>query len=166
MVTLETERLVLRPLAESDLDEFASIVADPVVQKYLGGPQDRATAWWTMARILGHEVLRGWSHNAIIEKAGNRLIGRAGLWYPEGWPGIEVGWMLARPSWGKGYATEAAVAWRDWAFNSLGLSELISVIHPENLASVRVAERIGHRYLRTEVVAGEESLIYGQRRPA
>jgi RimJ/RimL family protein N-acetyltransferase len=150
---------------ESDLDAFADLVADPEVQEFLGGSQDRVTAWWTMARILGHEVLRGWSHNAIIEKASGRLIGRSGLWQPEGWPGVEVGWVLARNRWGNGFATEAAIAWRDWAFNWLRLRELISVIDLGNTRSEYVAKRIGHRYLRTEVVDGRESLIYVQSRP-
>lgn len=161
---LETSRLLLRPLVSSDLDSFAEIVADPKVQEFLGGPQDRKTAWWTMARILGHEALRGWSHNAIIKKSTGELIGRSGLWEPLGWPGIEVGWILASAHWNQGYATEAALTWKTWAFNTLGLNELISVIEPGNTRSIRVAERIGHRLLRTQVVDGRESLIYGQNR--
>lgn len=154
----------MRPFEQADFDEFAAIVANPEVQEFLGGPLDRPAAWLTMARLLGHEVLRGWSHNALIEKGTGRLLGRSGLWYPEGWPGVEVGWVLARREWGKGYATEAAAAWRDWAFDVLGLPELLSIIEPGNVRSIQVAERIGHRLLRGEMVDGRESLVYGQQR--
>jgi len=167
MPTLETERLLLRPFEERDLDDFGAVVADPEVTRFLaGGPVDRAGAWRQMSTCLGHEVLRGWSQNAVVEKAGGRVVGRAGLWRPEGWPGLEVGWVLARSAWGRGYATEAGAAWRDWAFAVLGADELLSVIHPANRASIRVAQRIGHQWLRDQEVAGVRCAIYGQRRPA
>jgi RimJ/RimL family protein N-acetyltransferase len=164
--TLETERLVLRSLTDDDLDAFAAIVADPEVQRFMSGPMDRAQAWRQLALFRGHEALRGWSQNAVVERETGRLVGRAGLWRPEGWPGLEVGWVLARDVWGRGYATEAGVAWRDWAFDVLGADDLISVIHPENAASVRVAERIGHSYRETRWVFNGDFLIYGQTSPA
>jgi len=162
--TLETDRLLIRPFEGRDLDELAAIVADPEVRRFLGAPQDRAEAWGVIAHLLGHEALRGWSQNAVIERSTGRLVGRCGLYQPEGWPGVEVGWIFARGAWGRGFATEAAVVWRDWAFDVLMLDELISIIHPDNVASIRVAERIGHRYLRDEMVLGESRVIYGQRR--
>ncbi len=67
---------------------------------------------------------------------------------PEGWPGTEIGWTLARSAWGKGYAVEAASAAAHWAFAQLGWSEIIHCIHPGNVASRAVAERLGSRYLR------------------
>jgi RimJ/RimL family protein N-acetyltransferase len=104
--TLETERLLLRPLAEADLDDYAAMLADPEVVEFLGtAPADRADAWRHLALLLGHGVLRGWTNNAVVEKATGRFLGRCGLWQPEGWPGLEVGWALARPAWGHGYAT-------------------------------------------------------------
>jgi RimJ/RimL family protein N-acetyltransferase len=90
--TLETERLVLRSLTDDDLDAFAAIVADPEVQRFMSGPMDRAQAWRQLALFRGHEALRGWSQNAVVERETGRLVGRAGLWRPEGWPGLEVGW--------------------------------------------------------------------------
>ena len=80
--------------------------------------------------------------------------------------GIEVGYVFARDAWGHGYATEAAAAWRDWAFDVLGLEELLSVIHRDNERSKRVAERIGHRYLRDIELRGHPCVLYGQRRPS
>ena len=67
------------------------------------------------------------------------VIGRVGLWNPEGWFGVEVGWKLARHAWGQGYATEAATAAITWGFDDLGVDRLISVINPENSASLSVA---------------------------
>jgi RimJ/RimL family protein N-acetyltransferase len=106
MTSLETERLVLRAFREEDLDTYAALCADPEVMRFLGSPLDRAGAWRSMATTLGHLHLRGFSQSAVVEKASGRVIGRGGLWRPEGWPGLEVGWVLARDAWGKGYATE------------------------------------------------------------
>jgi RimJ/RimL family protein N-acetyltransferase len=162
---LTTDRLLLRPLEESDLDAYAAMVADPEVVRYLGAePLTRDEAWRQMALFLGHERLRGWSNNAVVERGTDRLLGRCGLWRPEGWPGLEGGWVMARDAWGRGYATEAAVAWRDWAFHELGADELISVIHADNARSAAVARRIGHEPLRETEVHGNPCVIWGQRR--
>ncbi len=165
MPTLETERLLLRPFEEGDLDEYAPIVADPEVVEFLGnGVQTREQAWRQMAYFLGHEVLRGWTNNAVVEKQTGRLLGRCGLYQPEAWPGIEVGWTLGRFAWGHGFATEAAIAWRDWAFTELGLTELISVVHRDNVRSARVAQRIGHAPWRDTEIMGHPCVVWGQRR--
>ena len=168
MTALETLRLLLRPFAESDLGPFAAIMGDPEVTRYLGDgePLDRANTWRTMALTLGHERLRGYTQSAVVEKATGRLLGRGGLWYPEGWPGLEVGWILGRFAWGQGYATELGAACRELAFGTMRVDELVSVIHPDNGRSVAVAERIGHRYLRDVTVGGQRCLLYGQQRPA
>jgi len=162
--TLETERLILRPLTEDDVDEFAAIVADPEVQRFMGGPKTRVEAWRQLALFRGHDALRGFSQNAVVERSTGRVVGRSGLWLPEGWPGLEVGWVLARDTWGRGYATEAGRAWRDWAFDVLGADDLISIIHPQNVASVRVAERIGHAPRGVVTMFDGEFLVYGQTR--
>ncbi len=80
---------------------------------------------------------------SVIERATGRWIGRAGPWVPEGWPGREVGWGLLAAFQGRGYATEAAIAWMDFAIDTLGWDDIIHLISPENPASMRVAERIG-----------------------
>lgn len=166
MPVLETERLLLRPFVEEDLDEFAEIMAEPEVVRFFGhDPMTRSEAWRSMASFLGHEQLRGWTNNAMVEKTTGRLLGRCGLWRPEGWPGTEVGWLLARPAWGHGFATEAAVAWRDWTFANLDLDQLVSVIHRDNSASVAVARRIGHRYLHDLEITGLPCQLWGQEPP-
>ena len=107
-VELETDRLKLRMWRESDLDAYAAMSADPMVMRYLGAGavMTRAEAWRSMAFFIGHWQMRGYGHWAVEEKATGRMIGRIGFLNPEGWPGFEIGWTLARDAWGKGYATE------------------------------------------------------------
>jgi RimJ/RimL family protein N-acetyltransferase len=115
-----------------------------------------------MAMVIGHGEIRGYSMWAVVEKSTWRFVGRAGPWRPEGWPGLEVGWCLTRESWGKGYATEAARAAVSWCFDELGAEDVISLIRPENVRSIAVAERIGHRFLRDTQVMGVRCHVYGQ----
>jgi RimJ/RimL family protein N-acetyltransferase len=159
---LLTQRLELRRWREADLEEYAKIVADPEVNRYIGGPQDRATAWRQIAIFMGHREMRGWTNSAVIERATGRLIGRGGLWQPDGWPGVELGWILERASWGRGYATEFAGAVRDHAFGRLGIPHVISLIDAGNGASIRVAEKIGSAHEGEHDLNGSRCLVYGQ----
>jgi RimJ/RimL family protein N-acetyltransferase len=146
--TLETTRLILRPPIEADLDGWAAFMGDPEAARFLGGAQPRAVAWRAMAAMTGAWALRGFGMFSVIERATGRWVGRLGPWCPEGWPGTEVGWGLAREAWGRGYAQEGAIAAIDWAFDRLGWSEVIHCIEPANAASIKVAERLGSSRLR------------------
>ncbi|MBI1913994.1 MAG: GNAT family N-acetyltransferase [Planctomycetes bacterium] len=163
MDTLETERLVLRLLRESDLDAYAEMCGDPEVMRFLGNgqPMSRADAWRNLAMMLGHWQLRGYGLWAVEEKASGVLVGRVGFWEPEGWPAFEVGWTLRRAWWGRGFATEAARAALDHAFRRMGRMHVISLIRAGNLASVRVAERLGERLEGRMELNGFETLVYG-----
>lgn len=165
-VTLETERLVLRQFRNSDLDAWAPICADPEVMRYLGTgvTLSRDDAWRSMAGILGHWALRGYGMFALESKATGELIGRVGFLEPEGWPGFELGWVLARPFWGQGYAYEAAVAARDYAWGPLGRDRLISLIRPDNKPSIRLAERLGERLAGEVELLGSTALVYELKR--
>ena len=124
---LRTERLVLRELRQSDFDAYAAMCADPEVMEYITGkPMSRGDAWRQMAMFAGHWSLRGFGGWAVEELSSGRFIGRVGLHYPEGWPDRELGWTLARDSWGRGYATEACKEVLDYAFGALGWQRLIS----------------------------------------
>ncbi len=101
----------------------------------------------------------------MVYKATERVVGRCGLWRPEGWPGLEVGWALNPQVWGCGIATEAAAAWRTYAFDVLGADELISIVHEQNVRSAAVAQRIGHSFVRSFQFRGHPCHLYGQRRP-
>ena len=163
MVTLETERLRLRMFRETDLDAYAAMSADPEVMRYLGAgePLTRADAWRQMAMLLGHWQLRGYGVWAVEERASGVLVGRIGLFNPDGWPGLECIWTLARGAWGKGYATEGARRALEYAFTELGQPRVISLIRPGNAASIRVAERIGERLEGCLTLFGAEALVYG-----
>lgn len=162
MTTLETPRLLLRQFKESDLDSYAEMCADEEVMRYIGEGRalTRAEAWRNMAVILGHWHLRGYGLWAVEEKESGLLVGRAGFFNPEGWPGFELGWLLGRPHWGKGFATESARAALDYAFSTLDETRVISLIRPDNLRSIRVAERLGEKYETTIDVSGSEALLY------
>jgi RimJ/RimL family protein N-acetyltransferase len=168
MLTLQTERLLLRQFREDDLDAYAAICADPEVMRYLGDgrPLARAEAWRQMAMILGHWQLRGFGLWAVQERATGALIGRMGFFQPEGWPGFELGWMLRRASWGRGYATEGAGRALAHAFTEMGRERLISLIRPDNRPSIRVAERLGERLERRTELFGHEALVYSIERAA
>jgi len=160
---LETDRLLLRGLQPEDLDAYAAMYADPEVMRYLedGRPLDRAAAWRSMALHLGHWSLRGYGQWALIERSTGEFVGRAGLWQPDGWPGLEIGWVLGRPYWGHGYATEAARSAIAYTANQLDADHLISLIRPENSPSIRLAERLGETYERTIDLLGQQAHVYG-----
>jgi RimJ/RimL family protein N-acetyltransferase len=166
MVTLETERLLLRHFREEDLDAFAAVCADAEVMQHIGEgrPLTRAEAWRRMAYLLGHWQLRGYGLWAAELKETGACVGQIGLYNPEGWPGLEVGWLLGRPWWGRGLATEGGRAAMDFAFTRLGVDHIISLIRPDNARSIRVAERLGERLERKTVVNGIEALVYGRDR--
>ena len=162
MITLETERLVMRPFAESDLDAYAAMCADPEVMRFLGGETwDRMQTWRHIAATLGHWQLRGYGPWAVEEKASGTMVGRVGFINPEGWPGFELGWTLARPAWGHGFATEAAARALEHAFTEMGRDHVISLIHPDNKPSLAVAQRLGETFERTVELLGEEVGVYG-----
>jgi len=114
--------------------------------------------------VLGHWGLRGFGLWAVEERSTGELVGRVGCWRPEGWPGLEIGWTLRRASWGRGYATEAARSALDVALEELKQSHVISMIHSENAASIRVARRLGMRLEGRAELMGYPVVVYGIRR--
>jgi RimJ/RimL family protein N-acetyltransferase len=158
---LETERLVLRGYLPDDFESFARFMADPDVTRYLTGePLSRDEAWRSLSMIAGHWLLRGYGMWAVERKADRAFIGRVGLWNPEGWPSLEVGWTLGKPFWGQGYATEAASVAMEYGFLTQNVSRLISVIDPRNQASQSVAARLGEtKGPRHDVVRGGKTFV-------
>ena len=142
---LRTERLVMRGFREEDLDALAEISADSEVTRWVGDPDglSREETWRRMAYFIGHWELRGFGQWALFDQDSGELVGRAGLLRPEGWPGLEVGWLVARAHWGRGFAPEAGRASLDWARDVLGADHVISLIEPHNENSARVAEKLG-----------------------
>jgi RimJ/RimL family protein N-acetyltransferase len=142
---LTSERLILRGWVPSDADALRHIYADPVTMRYIGDgttmPPDRA--WHALASLLGHWALRGYGMWAVTDRSTGEVLGRAGLYHPEGWPGVELGWLLDRNRWGQGLATEAAHRAAAWAWETLDVDRLVHLIQPGNQASIRVAEKLG-----------------------
>src|SRR4029079_17129423 len=101
---LETARLILRPPRLEDFDAWAEFQDDEIATRYIGGRQVRATAWRTFMGMCGCWHMTGIAMFSVIEKSSGSWVGRLGPWFPEGWPAPEVGWGIARPHWGKGYA--------------------------------------------------------------
>lgn len=142
-VVIETERLILRPPRAEDLDGWEAFYQDEEAARFLGGVMPRAAAWRLFAVTAGCWWLQGYGMFSVIERSTGRWIGRLGAHTPEGWPGTEVGWSLLSDCWGKGYATEGAAAVMDWVFDHLGWTEVVHCIAPDNLASAKVARRLG-----------------------
>ena len=158
---LETERLRLRGLRASDYAEYEAMVSDEETARYVGGVLSGTAAWLRMAAHVGHWQLRGFGHWALEERSTGRFVGRTGLWCPEGWPELEVGWTVVRSSWGLGYATEAGRAAVEWGRTELGLRRIASVISPENARSIAVAEKLGMSFDRSTVLDdGDEVSVY------
>ena len=164
MNTVETDRLVLRLPQADDAQSFLEIHQDPEVIKYvmLGAAIGGITvAWRNIATILGHWQLRGYGQWAVVDKTSQQVIGRVGLWNPEGWPGIELGWVIHRARWGNGFATEASRAALGWAWRHVDTDNIISMIQPDNNRSLRVAAKIGQRFQRPGVLNGMPIHVYG-----
>jgi RimJ/RimL family protein N-acetyltransferase len=162
---LETERLLLRPPHRDDLDAYAELFADPEVVRYTGGvTKSRGESELAIERMVRHWDDQGVGLFTVVRKEDEHILGRVGflVWDAESWhhamirpPGgrteTEIGWTLARPYWGRGYATEGATAARDWALQELGLRRLVSLIQRGNDASVRVARKLGERLEREDL---------------
>lgn len=159
---LTTERLTLRRFEERDLDAYVGMMSDPDVTRFLGDgkPLTRADAWRQIAMILGHWTLRGFGLWAVEERATGRLVGRIGCHEPEGWPGFEIAYTLARPVWGRGFAQEGARAALHYARTELRRTDIISVIRPANVGSVRVATALGAHRAESVEFFGARSDIY------
>lgn len=140
-----TARLVLRRWQTEDLDALAAVNADAEIMRTVGPgrPLSRAESAQALDTLMEHWHLHGFGLWAVEERTTGRLIGRAGLWHPPDWPDVEVGWLLARESWGCGLATEAGREALVYAFEHRHILRLGSIIRPGNTASERVAERLG-----------------------
>jgi RimJ/RimL family protein N-acetyltransferase len=159
---LETDRLRLRIPSESDFPTYEKWCANMDIMRYLGGKtMDQVQAWRHLAYLVGHWAFRGYGYYAVEEKATGAFIGRAGFTNQTGWPGFELGWMLGPEYQGKGYATEAARMLLQYAFDALDQPHVISLIHPDNAPSRRVAERLGEKVEGQTTVLTMPVLIYG-----
>ena len=144
---IETSRLILRVPRLDDLDGLAAMMLDEQAAKFIGGLTPRSVSWRSLMTLIGSWHALGFAMFSVIEKSSGKWVGRLGPWMPDGWPGPEVGWAIARECWGRGYAPEGAAAATDWAFEHLGWDRVIHSIAPDNVASQAVARKLGSRNL-------------------
>jgi RimJ/RimL family protein N-acetyltransferase len=170
---IETPRLLLRLPELADAEAFLAIHQDPEVvaakhvtlKEPLGGVD---VAVRNINRILRHWESRGYGQWAVVRKAPGEVIGCVGFYHPDGWPGVDLGWIFHRPHWGNGFATEASRAAIKWAWDGTKIDHIISLIAPDNLPSIRIATKIGQSFERVDVdpIHGEPTHVYGIKRPA
>lgn len=159
-VLIETERLLLRPLTMTDVDDLVALQARPEVSRFMFV----FTREQAVARVEQDE--RDWRERghglmAIVDGASGRFLGRTGLRY---WPQFgetEVGWVLWPDVWGRGFATEAARATVDWGFGRFAFPYLTAMIRADNVRSIRVAERLGMTPLRSDVLLDLPVVVHG-----
>jgi RimJ/RimL family protein N-acetyltransferase len=145
---IETERLILRPVQAEDFEPMCAMMADAETARFIGGVMERPAVWRSLCVLAGAWTIRGFSMFSVIEKASGRWIGRLGPWQPDGWPGTEIAYGLAREAHGKGYAREGVTAAIDYAVDILGWTEIIHCIDPLNAPSIRLAQSLGAQKLR------------------
>jgi RimJ/RimL family protein N-acetyltransferase len=155
---IETERLILRGHRLEDFSILAALWADPQVTRFIGGrPQTRDESWARLMRYVGHWQLLGYGYWVVEAKIDGRQAGEIGFAdfkrditpSLDGMP--ESGWVLAPWAHGRGYATEAMKAALSWGDRLLGGKTTTCIISPENVASIRVAEKCGYReFCRTD----------------
>jgi [ribosomal protein S5]-alanine N-acetyltransferase len=171
-VVLETPRLTLRVFDELDLGALESVHGDPRVMRFsVHGPKTREQISRFIHNMREGHLRNGFSQWAVVWKATGQCIGECGILLQqlEGVREHEIGYRLNPDFWGRGIATEAASACRDHGFATLGLDRLVSIIDPQNAASIRVAEKVGMIRERSDVFHGIPVSIYGlnaARRPA
>jgi ribosomal-protein-alanine N-acetyltransferase len=163
---LQTPRLILREFCPEDVDALARIISDPEAMRFYPTPFDRAGVEEWITRNRRRYTKDGHGLWAMVLKANGELIGDCGMTVQtvEGTDEIEIGYHVRRDLWGQGLATEAARACRDFGFARLPVDHLISLIHPANLASRRVAEKNGMTVWKEVIRFGHPSLVYSIRR--
>jgi RimJ/RimL family protein N-acetyltransferase len=163
----ETERLRAREMSLADLDFVAAMLAHPEVMRFYPKCYSREEARGWLERQLGRYREHGHALWLVEERAGDEPVGQVGLLWQQvdGTRQPEVGYLVHRPFWRRGYATEAALATRDHAFYALDMPRVVSLIRPANLPSQGVARKLGMRPEGTTTHAGMEHAVWSVARP-
>ncbi len=142
--TVETDRLRLRAPEARDFDAYAAFRASER-SRILGGPFPRAAAFEQMAALVGHWHLRGFGRWMVADRATDAALGVVGPYFPVDWPEPEIAWAVFDGAEGRGIAHEAAHAARRFAYDTLGWTNAVSLIRPDNTRSAALAQRLGAR---------------------
>ena len=158
---IETKRLSLRQFINEDWREIHGYFSDIEATKFtFGRSLTEGDSWRAMASMIGHWQLRGYGPYAMEDKESKKIIGIAGFWYPNDWPELEIKWALIRQYWGKGYASEAARAIQETAVKHIPEIPLISFIHSENIASIKLALTVNAIFEKEVEFRGGNWYIY------
>lgn len=159
---IETERLLLTPVTQADIDEFVRLHEDPEVARFMGSPGRDWLVQWVEGSTREWEEL-GYGRMTVRDRESGAFLGRTGL---KRWPQFEeteVGWALRPEARGRGIATEGAAATLDWAAGRFGLPYITAMIQPANKPSIAVAERLGMAPLREDELLGAGVTVYSIR---
>jgi RimJ/RimL family protein N-acetyltransferase len=147
---ISTARLLLRQFKQDDWSSLHEHYGDPECTRFtFRRALTEGESWRAMSSMVGHWVLRGYGPFAVVEAGTERVIGAAGMWYPNDWPEPEIKWALSRRFWGMGYASEAVRAIQLPAYRCLGDKAPISFINADNEPSIRLAVAVGARHEKT-----------------
>ncbi len=166
MIILETQRLLLRELEESDLDALAEIYGNAEVMRYIGNGVtfSREQTLGSIKRWREYQKQKGFSNWAVIEKASGLLTGKCGF---NEIPGndIEISYLFAKAHWGKGIATEISKAVLEYGFNVVGLERVVALAYPQNIASIKVIEKLGMQFEQEAEYWGIKLMKYSIDKP-
>lgn len=160
---LETKRLYLRSFETSDIKELSRMYADEDVMRYIGRgvPLNNEQT----LRMIEH-----WKHSgddsgytiwAVIDKVNNNLIGHCGFQFLKIINEVEIAYLLDKPHWGKGFASEISKAVLDYGFKNFGFRKIAAIVYPENKPSIRVIEKMNMKFLYEHEFYGKNLLVYG-----
>jgi ribosomal-protein-alanine N-acetyltransferase len=167
-VYLETQRLLIRDLEADDIPALVKLWTDPDVTCYMGGPRDVTGLRKSLGEDAG-AIPPAFDLRPVVDKASGEVVGHCGLLEKlvDGAQEIELVYVFAKATWGRGLATEAARALRDHAFDEMRIPRLIALIDPGNAASARVAAKIGLEYEKSTLRSGgKEMQVYALANPA
>ena len=157
---LQTERLILRPFTVDDLERLSELMANPGFMRFSTGLYSREQTGTFLYKLLAWDEKGIPSLFAVILPGTGDLLGYCGFYHPEGFDDTEIGYRLDPEFWNRGFATEAARAVRDCGFREWKLDRLISLIHPENIPSRRVAEKNGMTLERETTFKGFPTQVF------
>lgn len=165
-LVLESARLTLRQFEHGDWPAMHAHYADPECTRFtFGRALTEGESWRAMASMRGHWALRGFGPYAIVETSSDRVLGAAGLWYPNDWPEPEIKWALVRSHWGQGIASEAVRAVQRMAAQHFDTMP-ISFINAANAASIQLARAVGAVFEQEVVFRGAPWHVYRHPSPA
>jgi RimJ/RimL family protein N-acetyltransferase len=159
---IETNRLILRPFEPSDAEAAFGWFGDSVVMRFTPTGPDKSTEE-TKARLVSyakHQLVHGFSKWLVLDRDSGVAIGDSGLLVLQDYSWVDLGFRFAQRYWGRGFATEAAFAWVGAAFDEFRVGQLGAFVNPQNIASIRVLEKVGFHAERRDMVMGMDSIVF------